>query len=171
MLTAFYRLYFATSLTYIFILFSFLKLITPRQEVINFLLLGHIQNNKEDTETYLHDLGVNIGYKLTYILTTRRETNLILLLQKLAFEFLPELYQTKRRLTRNESCYVLFEDFSPFNEYNSNGSFCVDSFVAGIIEAFMLSNGYKSSVTAYDNDGEGTVYTIKLLDDANEKSD
>lgn len=136
-------------------------MIFPHENITNFLILAHIQKNKNETEPYLHELGKEIGFKLAYILTTERETNLILLLQKLAFVFLPELYKTKRRLTKNADYYVLFEEVSVFNRYNSNASLCIDSLTAGIIEAFMLSNGHKCTVTAYDNEEKGTVYTIK----------
>ncbi|KAM0674165.1 Trafficking protein particle complex subunit 5 [Gurleya vavrai] len=127
-------------------------------------LISNYLSNSQDTEKSLQTLGQKISLPLLQLFTEKRETNLIFLLQNLAFNFLPNLYTSNRHIKKVDSeTFVLYEDSPLFSRFVSNDSlFCADAIVAGIIEEYLKASGFENNVEAHLNKENGSLYLIKI---------
>lgn len=130
-------------------------------------LINTLLKKSKDAEKDLHTFGLKFSVPLLQIYTTKRETNLILLLQNLTFVFLDCLYKSNRNIKKvDKNTFVLYEDTPLFSRFVNNETlFCADALIAGVIEGYLRASGYENVVEAHLNEEGGTVYVIKINED------
>lgn len=121
-------------------------------------------------ETSLHSLGRRIAPYLIEAYKFDRDIDLDSLLYKITYTFLPQIFQTTRRISKKENSYFIFENVPLLMSYMSipNEGFSADSLMGGIIERVINATGYDCKVSAYTAPEEGmprkTVYCVEIFD-------
>jgi trafficking protein particle complex subunit 5 len=163
-------------------MFSFLF-----SEIIQYITKKPDSNKEYDFEEQLSCFGYPIGEKMLELLSLRekshkREVKIVNMLQLVHNVLWKHLFNKQadgiQRSTDDPYEYRILENNPIVNKYISqkgNNYNCV-SFLAGIIEGFLNSAGFKSKVSAYYLDGNSetpgkTFYIIKFDKEIVDKDD
>lgn len=133
-------------------------------------IIQHFLKNKSNIEANLHSLGKKIAPFLIEMYDFERDIELDSLIYKVTYSFLPQIFQTQRKLGKKENSYVIYENIPLFMSYMSipHEGFSADALIAGIIERVINASGFDCKVSAYTAPEEKllrkTVYLIEILD-------
>ena len=134
-------------------------------------VFSSLSDNGLEIEKQLNEMGKDIGQRVALLTNFQVEDDFNSLVYRIVFEFLPNLYETDRKIEKvqkneNEILFLIYEQTPLFPSFNSSeNSICPSSLFAGVVESILNIFNMNLEVLAYNAPVEEyhyqVVYVIK----------